>query len=178
MSHEKHRQSAPGKLGFYVITVSSSRYAKKIKGEEFEDESGNVAGKIIDEHKYSLVGREIVSDNAELIKSAFNRSMVLKDVDVILFTGGTGLSPNDITIETIRPFFDKEIEGFGEMLRVLSFKKIGAAAILTRATGGVVNDRLVLCLPGSPNAVRTALESFISELPHAVYIARGRKNSA
>lgn len=94
------------------------------------------------------------------------------NADVIIFSGGTGVSKNDITVETLRSKFEKELEGFGELLRAISYRKIGTAAILTRATAGIKNGKLIVCLPGSPDAVKTALNKTLSEFPHIVFIAR------
>ena len=87
--------------------------------------------------------------------------------------GGTGVSPDDVTVETVTPFFDKELTGFGELLRNISYQTIGGAAMLTRATAGIAKRKLLVCLPGSPGAVETALRTFISEFPHIVSITRG-----
>jgi molybdopterin adenylyltransferase len=91
-----------------------------------------------------------------------------------VLTGGTGVSSTDVTIETVRPFFEKEIEGFGEIFRSVSYQRIGPAAALSRATAGVARGKLVMCLPGAPDAVRTALELFVGEIPHVLHLARGR----
>jgi len=106
-----------------------------------------------------------------MLKKALQEFMK-SNSDVLVYVGGTGLSNRDITIETVRPYFEKEISGFGELLRSQSFEKVGAAAMLSRATAGVAKGRLLVCLPGSPDAVETALSVFISEFPHAVHIAK------
>ena len=92
--------------------------------------------------------------------------------DVLLFTGGTGVSSRDITIETVRPYFEKEITGFGELLRRVSYDEVGSAAMLTRATAGVARGKLLVCMPGSPGAVETALRTTMSEFPHILFVAR------
>jgi molybdenum cofactor biosynthesis protein B len=92
---------------------------------------------------------------------------------VLVLMGGTGVSPSDVTVETVVPFFEKELAGFGELLRSISYQTIGSAAMLTRATAGTAKGKLIVCLPGSPGAVETALRSFISEFPHIVSIAGG-----
>lgn len=168
-----HRANAPRRLGFYIVTVSTSRYRKEASGERFTDESGDAAERIALHHKHRVVGRELIADDAGLLKSALERGMAETAADVVLFTGGTGVSPTDITVETIRPLLEKEIEGFGEILRSRSFRRIGPAAILTRATAGIRNGKLLLCLPGSPDGVKTALGLFIRDFPHVVYLARG-----
>lgn len=173
--HEKHRLVArEGALGFYVVTVSSSRYELSSAGKEFTDESGDLAEKLIKKHGHKTVTRELISDNREQLEDALKHGIDARRADVVLFTGGTGVSPSDITIETIRPHLEKEIDGFGELFRAVSYKKIGFPAILSRATAGITAGKLVLCLPGSPDGVRTALKLFIDDTPHIVHVARGR----
>jgi molybdenum cofactor biosynthesis protein B len=121
-----------------------------------------------------VVERRLIPDDAKLLRSTVSRALRKADLDVLVLTGGTGVSTSDMTIETVRPFFAKEIEGFGEIFRSVSYKKIGAAAALSRATAGVAKGKLILCLPGSPDAVRTALELFVGEIPHVLHLARGR----
>lgn len=175
---ETHRKAAPkGGMGYYVVTVSSSRYREKNEtGGPVKDESGSVAREMIARSGDSVVGGELISDDSELLTAALATGLKNPKVDVILFTGGTGVSSTDVTIETIRPSFEKEIDGFGELLRAISYRKIGPAAALTRATAGTLRGKLVLCLPGSPDAVKTALRMFIREVPHVIYLARGRSH--
>jgi len=152
------------------VTVSTSRYGKS--PGEVRDESGDIAEKIIEGRGHSVEKRSLVPDDPKLLKSSLRRFFESK-ADVLVFTGGTGLSRTDVTIETVRPYFEKEIEGFGELIRGKGFEEIGAAAVLSRATAGVARGKLVICLPGSPRAVETGLKLFISELPHAIHVARG-----
>jgi molybdopterin adenylyltransferase len=118
--------------------------------------------------------RALVPDDAKLLRSTVSRALREKNLDVVVLTGGTGVSSTDITIETVRPLFEKEIEGFGEIFRSVSYQRIGTAAALSRATAGVAKGKVVLCLPGSPDAVRTALELFVGEIPHVLHLTRGR----
>jgi molybdenum cofactor biosynthesis protein B len=155
-----------------VVTVSTSRYAKKKAGEPFSDEAGDVAEAEVTSEGHTVHRRELISDDARMLRSVVTRFLSGKD-DVLLFTGGTGVSPRDVTIETVRPYFEKEITGFGELLRSVSFDDIGSAAMLTRATAGVTHGRLIVCMPGSPGAVRTALRTTIGEFPHILYVAGG-----
>ncbi len=147
-----------------IVTVSTSKHAKKKRGEEVGDESGAGAEGIMSKLGYVVSERHLVSDSAEMIRSKLDRFLDSRN-DVIVFVGGTGVSPDDITIETVRPYIEREYEGFGEMLRGVSYKKIGAPAFLTRATAGTAKGKLVVCLPGSPDAVATALEMFAEEFP-------------
>ena len=121
---------------------------------------------------HAITVRELVSDDAAMIRREAERFLGSDD-DVLLFTGGTGVSSRDITIETVRPLLQKELPGFGELLRRVSYEKIGSAALLTRATAGTANGKLLVCMPGSPDAVKTAIGIGISEFPHIVSVARG-----
>jgi molybdenum cofactor biosynthesis protein B len=171
-AHESHRGSAPTRLGFYVVTVSSSRFEKKTKGKKFADESGDVAERIIKDNKHLLAGRELVDDDKVMIVDALNDGLARGDVDVVVFTGGTGLSPRDVTVDAVRPLLEKEIMGFGEVMRAMSYAKIGSPAILSRTTAGLMSKRLVICLPGSPDGVETGLTLLMEDIPHIIYVAR------
>ena len=112
-----------------------------------------------------------MDDDSKMIRLHLLRSIYETDSDAVILIGGSGLAERDVTIESVKPLFEKEIEGFGETLRILSYRKIGSAAILTRATAGTISGKVVFCLPGSPDAVRTAMQFVLPELPHAVYIS-------
>ncbi len=169
--HEEHRAEAPARLSFEVVTVSSSRYEKSKAGKNYEDEGGDVVVSEIRKAGHSISSRRLVSDSGRMIGKEV-RNFLSGKADVLLLTGGTGVAKRDVTIETVRPFFEKELDGFGELVRRVSYDEIGSAAMLTRATAGVAGGKMIVCLPGSPGAVRTALRSTISEIPHALYIAR------
>jgi molybdopterin adenylyltransferase len=171
---DSHRDAAPKELGFYVVTVSSSRFAKSERHRKFTDESGDMAEKLIEKAGHTLVARELISDDSKMLASSLDKALAIEAVDVAVFTGGTGVAPRDITIELMRPRFEKELEGFGELLRAISYAKMGIPAVLTRATAGLIRGKLIFCLPGSPDAVETALNLFMSDIPHVIYIARMR----
>lgn len=168
--HEEHRKAGERKLSARVFTVSTSRYMAMKEGAKFTDESGDVAEEELKGAGHAVASRGLISDDAQMLREVVREFLSGKD-DVLLFTGGTGISSRDITIETVRPFFEKELAGFGEQFRRASFDEVGAAAMMTRATLGVAKGKLILCLPGSPSAVRTALREVTGELPHAVHIA-------
>ena len=169
--HEEHRKSARGGLRAWVVTVSTSRSRKKERGEGFSDEGGDDAETWMERAGHVITSRDLIPDDAARLKAVVRRFLAGGD-DILLLTGGTGISPTDVTIEAVRPFFEKELSGFGEILRSLSYDEIGAAAMLTRATMGVSKGKLIVCLPGSPGAVRTALRAFSGEFAHALYVAR------
>jgi molybdopterin adenylyltransferase len=158
-----------------VVTVSTSRYRRKDKGRNpVTDESGDVAQESVERAGGLVVGRRLVPDEAKMLRSVVSAALREERVDVVVLTGGTGVSTTDITVETVRPLFEKEIEGFGEIFRFVSFQKIGPAAALSRATAGVSRGKVIMCLPGSPEGVRTALELFLGEVPHVLHLAKGR----
>jgi len=152
--------------------VSTSRYSKRESGEEFTDEAGDAAIAAARGAGHTVTGRELISDDARMLRREVLAFLAGSD-DVLLLTGGTGVSPRDITIETVRPYFEKEIAGFGELLRRVSYDEIGSAAMLTRATAGVAKGKLIVCMPGSPGAVETSLRVAMGEFPHILFVARG-----
>jgi len=121
---------------------------------------------------YTVEYQGVVKDDVTMIRASVIRA-ITGDFDAILITGGTGVSPTDVTVEAVKSLFDKELEGFGEIFRMESYKKIGAAAALSRACAGVSGSKLIMAVPGSPWAVETALELFGQEIPHIIFIARG-----
>jgi molybdopterin adenylyltransferase len=169
--HEKHRSEGPDRLTFNVVTISSSRFQRSREGKRVEDEGGDLCCSEIEAAHHAVAGRSLISDSPPAIRREL-RTFLSGGADVIVLTGGTGVAKRDVTIETARPFFEKELDGFGELLRRLSYDEVGAAAILTRATAGVAKGKVILCLPGSPGAVRTGLRSILRELPHVLYVAR------
>ena len=172
-AHEKHKELAPKSLNYYVITISTSRYKKLLNKEPVVDESGDLIKDILIRNGQNIVGYDLVPDDKVKILKAFANALDRDDVDVIVSTGGTGYSPTDQTVETIRPLFDRIIEGFGDLFRLYSEREIGSAAYLTKASAGIIRGKLVYLLPGSPDAVRLALEKLIlPEAGHLVYLIR------
>lgn len=155
-----------------MLTVSSSRFGAARRGKGLPDESGDAAVKGLRKLGHTVTYRGLVSDEKGMVRKEVEE-FLRGGEDMLLTTGGTGVSPRDITIEAVTPFFEKELEGFGELFRAESYKIIGAAATLSRATAGVAKGRLLICLPGSPQAVELAIKTFGKEFPHAVFIARG-----
>jgi molybdenum cofactor biosynthesis protein B len=170
--HEEHRRKGERSLRVVVVTVSTSRYAEKLEGSTYTDEAGDIAAEECRKARHQVIRRSLISDHRGMLRREV-KAFLSGDDDVLLFTGGTGLSPRDLTVETVKPFFEKELEGFGELVRRLGYDEIGSAAALTRATAGVASGKLIVCMPGSPNGVRTAMRAIVGELPHIVFIARG-----
>ncbi len=169
----RHKETAPRRLGFAVIVCSTSRYQKLIVEEKVEDESGDLIAELLKQHGHTLILRKVVPDDESLIKKNLKEALRLQDVDAVVLCGGTGISPADVTVETVKPLLKKELHGFGEIFRWLSYQTIGSAAVMTRAVAGVMEGKGVFCIPGSPQAVRLCLEKLIiPEIGHIIHHAK------
>ncbi|MBX3411591.1 MAG: MogA/MoaB family molybdenum cofactor biosynthesis protein [Pirellulales bacterium] len=158
----EHRQASPPQVRCGVVTVSDTRTLADDRGGGLIVELLSVAG-------HTVAAREIVPDDPALIGDLVIQWRDREDIDAILLTGGTGISRRDQTFETVEVLLTKVLTGYGELFRVLSYQEIGAAAMLSRALGGVAETTVVLTMPGSPNAVRLAMEKLIlPELRHLV----------
>lgn len=155
-----HRNESSASLSCGIITLSDSRKSKK------EDLSGQYLAEEINK-KYELFSRVIIPDEKDELITAIE-NMISFNIDVILTTGGTGLSSRDITVETVEKLFDKKIDGFGEIFRHKSYEEIKSGALLSRATAGIYKKTTIFSMPGSPNAVKTGLKIIIDELLHLV----------
>jgi len=151
-----------------VISISTSRFEKfgNVKTpEEAQDDSGRMIIELLQDAGHTLRFYYLLSDEIPQIRRYMHR--LTNRVDVIIATGGTGLAPRDVTIEAVQSLIQKEMPGFGELFRVMSYEQVGSAAMLTRAIGGIIERTVVFCLPGSPKAVKLAMEKFIlPELHH------------
>lgn len=141
-------------LSIAVLTVSDTRSRATDTSGEFLSVSAVEAG-----HK--VVKREIVIDDIYLIRSAVSQFIADPQIQAILITGGTGFTQRDSTPEALSPLFDKEVEGFGELFRYLSFQEIGTSTIQSRAIAGLANGTVVFCVPGSTGACKTAWNGII-----------------
>jgi len=165
-THYKHRKFTKP-LNFALIVVSDTRYREEKEGKESSDETTPMFKRLVEEAGHRFILRKIVPDDAEMIVEAV-RHAVDEGADLVVTSGGTGLSERDVTLEALGQLFEKRIPGFGELLRLESYKEIGSAAMLTRADAGVYRGTPIFCLPGSPNAVHIALTKLI--LPEAVHL--------
>jgi molybdenum cofactor biosynthesis protein B len=169
----RHKAEAPKKLSFAIFTVSTSRYQQLKRGEAVRDVSGHLIESLVEKAGHAIVFRETISDNKNMIEEGLRYCLGSPVVDAVIFCGGTGITPSDITIEAISPLLEKTLPGFGEIFRRLSFDQIGSAAILSRAIAGVANGKAFFCIPGSPDAVKLCLEKLIlAEAAHVVKHAR------
>ena len=167
-SQPHHKPAVNKRFEVGIISISTSRFAKyrSVKApEEAEDLSGRIIIDFLRSAGHKVHSYTLISDEAALITTSV-RALV-SSTDVIITTGGTGLAPRDVTIEAVQQMFQKEIPGFGELFRSISYDEIGSPAMLTRATSGIIGNTAIFCLPGSPNAVTLAMEALIvPELQH------------
>jgi molybdopterin adenylyltransferase len=172
-SAKNHKTTAPKRLNFAVFVCSTSRYVQQHKGEEITDISGDAVEVFLKNAGHRVISRKIVADDRGMIEEAVKSVLRSAEIDVAVFCGGTGIAPTDLTIETVSPFFDKMLPGFGEIFRRLSYDKVGSAAVMSRAVAGVTKGKVFFCIPGSPDAVRVSVEKLIlPETPHIVRHAR------
>lgn len=170
-----HKEHARKSAAVFILTCSTSKAEQKRKGLPVEDPSGDIIEKLMHEAGHRITGRTLIPDKLGLLRTTV-RQALKSDAEAILITGGTGVSPSDVTIEGITPMLQKELPGFGELFRKISYDTIGSAAMMTRATAGVVRGKAIFCLPGSPDAVTTAVSKLIiPELGHVLSIARQGK---
>jgi len=168
VSLEQHKGAAPARLRFAVITISDTRDAASDRGGPYLVERVEGAG-------HAVAQRAIVKDEREQIADAVRAAVADAGVDLVLTTGGTGIAPRDVTYDTLKGVFDSEIPGFGELFRMLSYQQIGAAALLSRAIGGVLAGKVVLAMPGSPKALALAMDEIVlREAAHLVQQTRAR----
>ncbi|MBS7656396.1 MAG: MogA/MoaB family molybdenum cofactor biosynthesis protein [Candidatus Bathyarchaeia archaeon] len=166
----KHKADVPKILNFAVIVCSTSRYEEYLKTGKYGDQSGDLIVQIVKSNGHRVTMRRLVSDDKQEIQRAVLRALRSRKTDVVVTSGGTGISPKDVTIEAVQPLLEKDLPGFGQLFRMLSYEKIGSPALLTRAIAGVAYGKPVFCLPGSPQSVSLALENLI--LPEAGHILK------
>jgi molybdenum cofactor biosynthesis protein B len=167
-SVSQHRRAAAQKVAHCaVLTVSDTRTSDNDRGGDLIVEKLEAAG-------HSVSDRRWVRDEAEEIGRSLSEWLARGEVEVILTTGGTGISRRDTTAEVVERFLDKRLDGFGELFRVKSYEQIGSAAMLSRAVAGLARGALIFALPGSVAGVELALDELIlPELPHLLF-ERGR----
>lgn len=170
---KKHKSQAQSKLCFAVFTCSTSRYNQFKMGKKVEDVSGDLIETFLTEAGNKVAMRDLIPDDSDLITRSLKEALRSPAIDAVVFAGGTGIAPSDVTIETISPLLEKVLPGFGEIFRRLSFDEIGSAAIMSRALAGIAKGKAIFCLPGSPNAARLCVKELIlPETPHIVKHAR------
>jgi molybdenum cofactor biosynthesis protein B len=162
MSATDHRAFGPGRVSCHILTISDTRTAAT-------DKSGLGIAELLEDEGHIVSGRSILPDEPTQVCAHVKELLCDPDVPAIITSGGTGVSRRDSTYEAVVGLFEKEITGFGELFRMLSFEEIGAAAMLSRATAGIAARHVIFILPGSEHAVRLAMSRLIiPELGHIV----------
>ncbi|HEX5817189.1 MAG TPA: MogA/MoaB family molybdenum cofactor biosynthesis protein [Methylomirabilota bacterium] len=156
----EHKATAPASVACYVLTVSDTKTPET-------DPSGAVIRELLTAAGHRVAGSSIVRDEPAEVARLVRAACADPAVRAVILTGGTGITSRDSTFEAVEALLDKRLPGFGELFRMLSFAEVGAAAMLSRAQMGIHARRIVVSLPGSPNACRLALEKLlIPELGH------------
>jgi len=163
MSVAEHRAKAPASVACFVLTVSDSRTLAT-------ETSGRAIAELLERAGHVVTGRDLVKDEPADVARTIKNAIARGEARVIITTGGTGITKRDSTYEAVTSLFEKRIDGFGELFRMLSYADIGPAAMLSRATAGVASGCAIFMLPGSEAAVRLAMEKLI--LPELGHIAR------
>ena len=162
MSSLEHKALAPISVPCFVLTVSDTR-------TDANDTGGQAVRELLERAGHSVSGHAIVKDEPSQVTAIVRRQLADQATQVIITTGGTGISARDTTYEAVTGLLEKQLDGFGELFRMISFAEIGAAAMLSRATAGTVGRKAIFALPGSEKAVRLAMTRLvIPELGHVV----------
>ena len=162
MSEAEHKAAAPDRVRCFVLTVSDTRTTAT-------DRSGDAIADLLTRAGHDIVGRDIVKDNPQHVATAVTDQVTNGRAQVVIITGGTGLTARDSTYEAVDGLLEKRLDGFGELFRMLSYHEIGPAAMLSRACAGTARGKFVAVLPGSEGAVRLAITKLlIPELGHIV----------
>ena len=162
MSVAEHRALSPASVACFVLTVSDTRTLET-------ETSGRAIAELLQRAGHTVTGRQVVRDEPRDVAQTIRAQLGKGDARVIITTGGTGIARRDSTYEAVTALFDKRIDGFGELFRMLSFQDIGSAAMLSRATAGIAAGCAIFMLPGSEAAVRLAMDKLIlPELGHIV----------
>jgi len=163
MGYQEHKHLAPKSVNCSVVIISDTR-------TEQNDESGKLIMQALERNSHKVLSYCILKNDASSIRNKLNNLLGEENLQVIIASGGTGISHLDITIETISATLEKRIDGFGELFRFLTYQEIGTASIMSRAMAGVARGKAIICLPGSVGAVDLAMEKII--LPEIGHIVR------
>jgi molybdenum cofactor biosynthesis protein B len=158
----EHKATAPTSIGCWVLTISDSKTPET-------DTSGTLIRELLTGAGHRVVGSDIVRDEPADVQRVIRDACANEAVRAVIMTGGTGITSRDSTFEAVEAMLDKRLPGFGELFRMLSYQEVGGAAMLSRAQMGIARGRIIVSLPGSPNACRLALEKLLlPELGHLV----------
>ena len=162
MSHLDHKATSPASVRCFVLTISDTRTPAT-------DTSGIAIAELLEANGHEVAGRAIVRDDPEAIRAALQEQLDEAAPQVIITTGGTGITSRDSTYDVVCNLLEKRLEGFGELFRMLSYQEIGPSAMLSRACAGTAHGKIIVSLPGSENAVRLGMNKLLlPELGHLV----------
>lgn len=163
MGHHDHKNQAPKHVTCMVLTISDTR-------TEDTDVSGRYIREILIRNGHQIGAYHLVKDEADAIQQHLREGMTSNDIQVILCNGGTGISFRDRSYEAVTQLLEKQLDGFGELFRMLSYQQIGSAAMMSRAVAGIAGNTVIFSMPGSKNAVALAMERLIlPELGHLIW---------
>jgi molybdenum cofactor biosynthesis protein B len=162
MGYQEHKHKSPKNINCAVLIISGTR-------TEQSDESGKLIMQALKKGGHRVISYSILKNDADSILKKLDELINKESLQIIITSGGTGASHLDITIETISPILEKKLDGFGELFRFLTYQEIGTGSIMSRAMAGVVKGKVIVCLPGSVEAVSLAMERIIlPEMGHLV----------
>ncbi len=164
MSTQEHREKAGhGPVTIAIVTVSDTRTPDT-------DQNRHYIEKRMDELGHTVAAYRLIKDEPDQVSAVLEELSSMPGVQLVLFNGGTGISPRDTTYDVVSRYLEKTMPGFGELFRMFSYQEVGAAAMFSRATAGVYHGTLIFSMPGSPNAVQVALEKLIiPEINHLAW---------
>ncbi|MDX2096158.1 MAG: MogA/MoaB family molybdenum cofactor biosynthesis protein [Leptolyngbyaceae cyanobacterium bins.59] len=168
-AHSPHPDPPSQPVGCAILTASDTRSPET-------DRSGQLIQELLTGAGHPIIAYQVLKDEPTLIRGCLTEWADQAEIDVILCNGGTGIAPRDTTYEAIEALLEKELSGFGELFRMLSYPEIGSRAMASRAVAGVYRGKLVFSMPGSSNAVRLAMEKLI--LPELIHLSRQLKGSS
>jgi molybdenum cofactor biosynthesis protein B len=162
MSHLDHKATSPASVRCYILTISDTRTSAN-------DTSGRAIDELLKSNGHEVAGRSIVKDDPDAIRDVLLTQLDQSSAQIIITTGGTGITSRDSTYEVVGSLLEKRLEGFGELFRMLSYQEIGPAAMMSRACAGTAHGKIIVSLPGSEHAVRLAMTKLIvPEIGHLV----------
>ncbi len=162
MGYQEHKEKAPRSVNCAVLTISDTR-------TEQDDDSGKLIRQKLSQSGHRVIFYAILKNEAESIKKKIGELLKQKELQVIITSGGTGVSHRDVTVDAVSSILEKKLDGFGELFRYLTYQEIGTASVMTRAIAGVAAGKVILCFPGSPAAADLAMDKIIlPEIGHMV----------
>ncbi len=154
MTYHNHDRKRRIQAGFSLLITSDSR-------DEKRDDSGRMARDLLTKQNHKVIEYKIVKNDPQSIIDTVKKFLKNDEIDVVITSGGTGISSRDVTVDTLSPLFEKTLNGFGELFRNLSYRDVGEAAMISRATAGIIGTKIIFCIPGSTKAMELALTQLI-----------------